>query len=383
MYSIDKEEAAPKTVVDVVPLGKWKRILVFLADFFLTFVVAFVLLNAMIMPIAQSATSFEGRMKKYDDSLSLSHTILYKNKVVLSYSGNDDNDINANILYTYNCWLSYYISDSEESPDPDYGQYGHKIDNKVIYHYFVDIRANEQNYKNLFSHYNESNTYFEYGSGDYQLKDTVKTTLSSYFNPMVTPGGEQKTIVNNIKSNVFLPLLAEVFTDIEKNDLTYNDSSYNKCQAIIDNHTTYLKNLLTITIFIAYGLAVIIMHLVIPLINKNRKTVSMMMMRVERIHISRLYICKRKESIWNFFYSLFTNAGFIIILPISFVNFAYVFNLNILVIFALLSLVLSLTSLIFILFNSYNRALSDVFSRSVLITTAKLDEIYRARGYKI
>ena len=383
MYSIDKEEAAPKTVVDVVPLGKGKRILVFLADLFLCFVAAFVLLNAMIMPIAQSSTNFSSKSKSYNESLSLSHTILYKNKVLLSYYNNDEDDINSNILYTFNCWLSYYISDAEETPDPSYPQYGHKVDNIVIHHYFVDIRLNEQNYVDLFNHYNKANEYFEYGSGDFQLKESIKSTLSSYYNPMVEAGGNEKKIANNIKNSVFLPLLAEVFTDIKKNDLTYNNNSYNQCQKIINNYATYLKTLLTITIFIAYVLSIIIMHLIIPLINKNRKTISMMMMRVERINISRLYICKRKESLGTFFYSLFTNAMFIFILPVSFVNFAYIFNLNVIIIFALLSLLLSLSSLLVILFNYYNRALSDIFSRSILITTAKLDEIYRARGYKI
>lgn len=384
MYSIDKEEATvQKTFVDVTPLTKGKRILAFLADFFLTFVAAFLFLNAMVMPIAQSATGFDSRIYKYDKSLKMTHTILYKNKVVLAYYNNDEDDIDSNILYTFKCWLSYYVLDSEESPDPQYSQYGHKVDNKVIYHYFVDIRSNIESYNKLFEHYNKSEEYFEYGSGDYQLKDTVKTTLSSYFNPSIEIGGTEKKIVKNIKSNVFLPLLAEVFTDIKKNDLTYDGNSYNQCQKAIDNYTIYLKTLLTITIFIAYFLAAVVVHLVIPLINKNRKTISMMMMRLERINISRLYICKRSECLGNFFYSLFTNASFIFILPISFVSFTYIFTLNVLVIFAILSLLLALTSMFFILFNPYNRALSDIFSRSVLITTDKLDEIYRARGYTI
>ena len=187
----------------------------------------------------------------------------------------------------------------------------------------------------------------------------------------------------NIKNNVFTPLLAEVFTSIKTNDLTYNGESYIKCQKVVNEVTQFLKNLLTYTIIIAYVLACIIFYLVIPLINKSRKTIAMMMMRIERINIERLYICKRSESISSFIISLLTNMVFIFILPITYVSFTFIFNLNTILIFSLMSLALILVSLIFMLFNSFNRTLSDFFSRSVLITTDTIDEIYRARGYNV
>ena len=385
MYSIDAkpEEQKEKVVVEVTPIKKGRRVLVFLADFFLAFLATFVFLNVMVMPIAQAITGFDAKKNAHNNSLKMMYKILYENKVVLPYAGNDDNDLNSNVEYTFNCWLSYYSLDEETSPDTKYPQYGHKVDNKVIYHYFIDIRNNNESYVSLFEHYNDTNKYFVYDTNDYKLNDLVKEKVAPYLDPKVESGSETKTLVKNIKSNVFLPMFAEVFTDIKQNDLTYEENSYNHCQAVINEFDQFTKVLLSFTVLIAHFLAVTVLYLVIPLINKNRKTIAMMMMRIERVNISRLYICKRVEMIGTYVYALVTNALYTIILPISFVSLAFIFSINTIVILSLLSLVLVLTSLIFMLFNPYNRTLSDVVSKSVLISTDKLDEIYRARGYNV
>lgn len=385
MYSIDQinEEKNEKKVVDVVPIKKGKRVLVFLADLFLCFLASFVFLNVMVMPIAQAATGFNAKKELQNKCLSMMHKILYENKVVLPFTGNDDDDIDANISYTFDCWLSYYVLDDEESPDPTHSQYGHKEDNRVLYNFFVDIRDNKDSYNRLFSYYNETKSYFELDSNDFILKESIKTELAPKFDPKVEVGSNIKKLYKSVKNSVFTPMLAEVFTDINKNDLTYEGNSYIKCHNVVTTVTNFYKSLLTITILIAYLLACLILYFVIPLINKNRKTIAMMMMHIERINVSRLYICKRRESISSSLYALFTNTLFIFILPISYVSFSFIFTLNIIWAFSILAILLVITSLIVLLFNAFNRTLSDIFSRSVLISTDKLDEIYRAKGYNV
>ena len=385
MYSIDQknEEQNEKKILNVVPIKKGKRVLVFFADFFICFLVSFVLLNVMVMPIAQAATHFKERKNHQNKSLAMMHQILYENKVVLSTSANDDDDINGNINFTFDCWLSYYSLDSEDSPDPKHSQYGHKEDNRVLYNFYYSIRDNMESYQSLFAHYNATNEYFNLNTNDYVLKDEIKTNLASKFDPKIEIGSETKTIYKEIKNNVFMPMLAEIMSDINKNDLTYNDNSYIKCHQVVISVTNFYKSLLTVSIIIAYVLSCLILFLAVPLINKNRKTVAMMMMRIERINIARLYICKRSESLANSFYAILTNAAFIFILPISYVTFSFIFTLNIIWAFTILALLLIITSLIFLLFNAFNRTLSDIFSQSVLISTDTLDEIYRAKGYNV
>ena len=47
------------------------------------------------------------------------------------------------------------------------------------------------------------------------------------------------------------------------------------------------------------------------------------------------------------------------------------------------SAALLLGSMFFILFNQYNRSLIDYLSNSLYLTSDEMDEVYRARGYKI
>ena len=100
MYSIDAkpEEQKEKVVVEVTPIKKGRRVLVFLADFFLAFLATFVFLNVMVMPIAQAITGFDAKKNAHNNSLKMMYKILYENKVVLPYAGNDDNDLTAGYL---------------------------------------------------------------------------------------------------------------------------------------------------------------------------------------------------------------------------------------------------------------------------------------------
>ena len=178
-------------------------------------------------------------------------------------------------------------------------------------------------------------------------------------------------------------MLSEVFSDIENNDLIYDGKSYKENLIIHDSYVKYYDNLLVVTAFVALFLSWSIYYVVIPFINRDHKTISMLMMSIERVNIDKLYLCKKREMVFSSIYALLTNMMVIFFLPLTFVTFNYLFSLNILLTFTLSSLLFNLVSLGFILFNPFNRSLSDIFSRSVLITTANLDEIYKAKGYNV
>ena len=71
------------------------------------------------------------------------------------------------------------------------------------------------------------------------------------------------------------------------------------------------------------------------------------------------------------------------LIPVGLVTFPDLFNISVLFIFGLLSLMLMLTSLVFLLANKFNRTIFDYFSRSVYLSTDELDEVYRAKGYYV
>ncbi|MBO4667564.1 MAG: hypothetical protein J5666_05520, partial [Bacilli bacterium] len=109
-----EEDIEQQKIVDIQPISKGKRILAFLADFFLVFILTFVVFNALVMPVSSLILDTTSRTNKSNDAARVQFRILYEEKV-MHYEGDEDiYYYNANVEYTMNCFLSYYsFSDTD------------------------------------------------------------------------------------------------------------------------------------------------------------------------------------------------------------------------------------------------------------------------------
>ena len=237
---LDQQE---NNAVDIHPLKKGKRILLFLADFFIQFILSFLLFNVAVAPIGKAITKYDN---KNDEHIVLTNEMYehyYKSGVVFEAVNSEYTDITAGIEYTYRCFLSFFVLDNEDSIDPKFPQYGRKKENNVIYHYYHDIRMNDDTYVNSFKSYNEKNNYFVFdkSSLSFSLKNEVKNELYSFYDPKDEMGNVGKGYYNNILENVFNPMLAEVMMDIDKNDLHFEGEkhSFLECKNRIKELETY------------------------------------------------------------------------------------------------------------------------------------------------
>ncbi len=48
-----EEEVTEQKFIDIHPLSKWKRLLVFLGDYFIAFIASFILFNLVVFPSAK------------------------------------------------------------------------------------------------------------------------------------------------------------------------------------------------------------------------------------------------------------------------------------------------------------------------------------------
>ena len=64
MYSDEKIKKEEPVELEIHPLSKWKRILLFLADYFIGFICAFILVNVAVMPLASLITNSYDLVKK-------------------------------------------------------------------------------------------------------------------------------------------------------------------------------------------------------------------------------------------------------------------------------------------------------------------------------
>ena len=130
-------------------------------------------------------------------------------------------------------------------------------------------------------------------------------------------------------------------------------------------------------------MSTLICYLIIPVISKDNKTLGMMMMRIQRIGTNNLFLLNKGEAILSSVYYLVFNISLPFFMPMTRVTFTYLFNIPLLTTLLFIGLLISLASMIVILFSSFNRSITDYLSRSVAIKNDDLDAIYRSKGYDI
>ena len=375
------EENQEAKTFTIAPIFKGKRILAFLADFFLLFIVTFVVFNVLVMPLGNWMVNSSGRQKRSDNAAIAQFNILYDQKVMLHENDNDLYYYNANVEFTMNCYLSYYSFEDTDVLE-SHQQYGHKEENEVIRHFYRDIRNENDKYVSTLQTFNEEFAYFVIEGDNISFKDEVKTNIKlSFFSPNdMSENG--KTMLANLQ-NEFMNLYADVFKDIEKNDLTNNGASYLANKKIVSDCEISLQWQLVISSFIAYVVSIALYFILAPLLLPDGRTLAMLMMRLTRIGTNNLYLLNKVEHILNAIYMLAFNLPVVFFMPMTYVAFTYLFNLPILFPCLIIGAVLIIASLITLLISSYNRTICDYLSRSVIIKNDDLDEIYRSKGYDI
>lgn len=375
------EENQEKKVINLSPLKKGKRVLLFLADYFIDFILGFLLFVVMVYPLGKVMTGFNAKRDVYNANLELRGRILIGNKIIHDSHDVDIYNISYNVDFTSDCFLSYYAFDEESPSNMRYNQFGHKEDNKVFHTYFINILGDENKLITLFDKYNEKFSYFERSGVTLTLKSEIKNQVKPNFIKGEECSQVGKDYVSNIKSSIYLPMFSEIMESIKTSDLLFEGHSYNQTQNAIIGYEKYTLNLITASALIAVFLSTSILYLVIPLFNKGRKTIGMFIMNIEVVNIRSLGYLKKREQVLRFVYSLFHVFLISFFVPMTSIPFVEMFRIQLLFIILLFSLAFMLINLLSLLFDQYNRSLFDRLLGVVHLKTADLDEVYRAKGY--
>lgn len=378
------DEKNDKKIMNIYPIKKGRRMLVFLGDFFVNFMLSFLLFAVACLPLGKVFTKYNDKNNEYTNNLNLRADILYENQILFNSKNVDSSEIIYNTSFTYYVYLSYFAYDEASPEHVEYIQYGHKTENNIFNHYFLDILGNSETYYSLFDKYNSKYSYFIRTDSTIELPTEYKNEIVTFFDTSDKPTAECKKMMNRIEKSVFYPMLSEVMTLIEKNDLLNSSGdSYIKTSANIKAFEKYIDNLAIGTGLSAYFISTSLLYLLIPLINKGHKTATMFVLKVERIDINSLRISSKGKTILIYIYSLFLSLLISFFVPIGLLTIFEIFNISLLFVLALFSIFLIIASFAFLLFNSFNRSLFDYFTGTIMVTSDTLDEIYRSRGYYI
>ena len=375
------EENQEKKVINLDPLKKGKRILLFLGDYFIDFILGFLLFVVMVYPLGKVMTGFSAKKDVYNANLELRGQILIGSKIIHNSHDVDIYNISYNVDFTSDCFLSYYAFDEESPSNMRYNQFGHKEDNKIFHTYFINILGDENKFITLFDKYNEKFSYFERSGVNLTLKSEIRNQVKPNFIKGEECSQVGKEYVSKIKSSVYLPMFSEIMESIKTSDLIFEGHSYNQTQSAIIGYEKFTLNLITATALIAVFLSSSVVYLIIPLCNKGRKTIGMFIMNIEVVNIRSLGYLKKREQVLRFIYSLFQVFLISFFVPMTSIPFVEMFRIQLLFIILLFSLAFMLINMTAILFDQYNRSLFDRLLGVIHLKTADLDEVYRAKGY--
>ena len=362
-------------VVEISPLSKGKRALSFLAEFFLTFILGLSLFHLAIYPLGKLAVGYTDQAKaslvaqEQRDSVLYGHQLLFAEAVDKHNPGS----FSSNLELTYKAYLYQFVKDRPEI-NVTYDQYA----GEVFTTYYQNIRGG--NVLDFYRNLEGAETYFT-------ITDTVnlKAVYSDEFIHAYIKGDEMSSQgqqdYEDFENKVFLKGYNRMLNDIAEKDLIFEGVSYRESQQKVSAFIALEKNLVLASALIAYALSSLILSLLIPLFIKRRRTLSMLLMRYERLDAERLVLWKRPRVVLYFFYAFAMNMASVFFIPLGVFDFVSLFALPVLLPISIISLAYILGSAIFMLFEPFNRTLSDRLSGSVMVTESTLDDIYRAKGY--
>ena len=368
------EEKQEQKFIDIHPLSKWKRLLVFLGDYFIAFILSFFLFNLVVFPSAQMICK---------TSEQTNQAILLERKASKMliddgylYSPNDGSTFVEDVNYTFKVFLSYYAFD-EVTPDANNPQYGHKIENEVIRHYYENVIKDTKKYIVDFKEVNVDNM-FDIGENvdSIVLKADYKTVLATELLE-VKNEDDYSEAMTNFRDYVFARLFyLKMYNHITENDYVKDGVSYNAYYAEINDIVKKLQWVPVVSTFITILFSWSIVFVLYPLVNKENRTMTMSVMGASKLHYKSLGPIDKKNVMIQSFYHFVTMLTSILFLPVLYYGIEYCFNLPILFVLSTCSLGLIIVSAIVMIINQYNRTGIDILTDTVLVPTSDLDNMY-------
>lgn len=368
------EEQVEQKFIDIHPLSKWKRLLVFLGDYFIAFILSFILFNLVVFPSAQMICK---------TSEQTNQAILLERKASKMliddgylYSPNDGSTFVEDVNYTFKVFLSYYAFD-EATPDANNPQYGHKIENEVIRHYYENVIKDTNKYIVDFNEVNVDNM-FDIGENvdSIILKADYKTMLATELLE-VKNEDDYSEAMTNFRDHVFARLFyLKMYNHITENDYVKDGVSYNAYYAEINDIVKKLQWVPVVSTFITILFSWSIVFVLYPLVNKENRTMTMSVMGASKLHYKSLGPIDKKNVMIQSFYHFVTMLTSILFLPVLYYGIEYCFNLPILFVLSTCSLGLIIVSAIVMIINQYNRTGIDILTDTVLVPTSDLDNMY-------
>ena len=364
--------------LDVFPLSKGKRMLLFLGDFFLVFILALFLSNIVVYPIAKSATDYDTKESLNVANEQSRYTILYENKLLYYQTAETKNNINDNLEYTFDLFISYYVDNGS-------------LDYEIFHHYYSEFpNADGQSYLDLIRQYDTLEMFDLSVLDDFGcpiMKQEYKDLFAANFDEKDEMDEEGKAAYGSAFNHFFLTMFYTMMNDIAANDLSLPidrpTQSYNDLTALIKEYEEFYDLVAIICSSISFALASIVFYFVYPLVNKKGRTPTQSVIKVDRVDRTTFAILPRRIRLLNGLYATVLTLPCLLFVPVPTVSVNYVFSISTLLGISIVGFAFVMVAFFTVIFDKFNRGLTEIFTHSVAMKEEMLDEIYKAKGYYV
>ncbi len=354
-----------ENVIDIYPAGKIKRILCFLGDLLMFYIIAITMFQLVVFNIASAVTNYSSRLNSNLNTINQRMDILYNNEL-LFYEDDNKYNFDSSLDTTFDYFLKSYVKNENKDP---------------ILHYFKDLN-NKTPISEVMDKYNSiGGSYFEINNNEVVLKSEYNEYFAPYFDSTDSLSAVGRQYLSQFRSGVFVKLYNYMLNDISLNDLSYKNNSYIELTNVINENSNYNFVFNSINITISFVITFLIYYCLIPLLFKDRSTLVEHVLKLKRININNFEFIKRSKYIVIIANNLLMSLSTIFFIGIIYMGFYSLFNYMHFLIISCLSIVYILINLFILLFNSFNKTLKELSSNSILITNESLEEIYRGKGY--
>lgn len=355
--------------IDIHPLKKSRRVLLHFCDLFLNFFLALFFFSVIIFPVSRNVVGYDLNMSAISENQNRMTSFLFDNGLL--ERENKDDDFTTALTFSGKKFARMMVSNDTTG---DYFR-----------HYFLDLLGSSKEDYLSFYRNNDKSSYFDV-TDEVSLKKEYQELLLPILDSKDTLSSKGETIYKKLYNSVFPNLYSALVSDLLTNErITSTSSLY--LYRDLKNQNDGLENrnhwIISVDCYIAYTLASLIYFLLVPMLSRRGKTISMMALGYEKVGSDNLRILKRKERILSFFFYFFFHLSLMIFLPMLFVEFAVLFSIPGLLTFTLVGLGLSIISFVYMFFDSLGRSLSDMLTKTCYIRKSDLEKLALLKGYKV
>ena len=362
-----------KKVIDIYPTKKTRRVLSFLGDFFINFILTIFIFNMIVLPIAKYSSSYKTKYEESRIKENQKIDMLYKKSLLFYEEEEKRYNFTESIEITGKKLISYHI-------------YKDDLSNNVFYTYFSSI-GKEDELINLYESNIGTYDFFDFNSLDQNGIPNLKEEYVEEFSPMFDlrdeMGEKGKKDYDRFINKFFLNCYYDMIDDIRSRDLIVDGISYLALEKSIEENTKFLDFVIVISSYVSFIVSSALLFVLYPLLTKKGKTLMNKIMKEEIIYEDSLKTISPLSTVILALYRTVACFGFILFVPYPSITFNYLFRLDSLYIVALFGLGYILMSLLMMFISKFNRSISNVLTKTVVIDTSSLDEIYRAKGYLV